>query len=311
MKLERLISMVYMLLNHEIVSASALAEKYNVSQRTIYRDIETLCAAGIPVISYQGVNGGYGIMEEYKMDRSLLGTHDVNSIVTLLRSMSAIFEDDKAEETIHKLQSVYQTGKPNLSVDIGSWRPYNETLREIREAIHEQRVIQFEYVSAKGERIKRTVEPLHLGYVYDSWYLYAFCRIRNGYREFKLPRILSLVVSGEHFQARKHAPKPANPRGLRSHPPFAGVEQDAFKVRLRFTPACMARALDFFMGADKHFNEDGSLELLFEQRNRDLTKWLLPILLSFGDGVIVLEPLEVREAVQTTLQKMIDNYREV
>lgn len=121
MKLERLISMIYMLLNHEILSASALAEKYNVSQRTIYRDIETICAAGIPVVSYQGVNGGYGIMEEYKMDKSLLGSYDVNSLVTLLRSMSTVFEDEKAEETIHKLQTVHQEAKkPSMSLDIGS-----------------------------------------------------------------------------------------------------------------------------------------------------------------------------------------------
>ncbi|MDR0271449.1 YafY family protein [Paenibacillus sp.] len=230
--------MIYMLLNHEILSASALAEKYNVSQRTIYRDIEAICAAGIPVVSYQGVNGGYGIMEEYKMDKSLLGSHDVNSIVTLLRSMSTIFEDEKAEETIHKLQSVYQAGNPSMSLDIGSWRPYNETLREIKNAIAKQLVLQFEYVSVKGERIKRSVEPIHLDYKYDSWYLYAFCRVRKGYREFKLPRILSLVVTGEHFQLRQHDPKPDNPYDYRRQ--HTVKDENVFDIRLRFSPVCMA-----------------------------------------------------------------------
>ncbi|MBE9917587.1 YafY family transcriptional regulator [Paenibacillus donghaensis] len=309
MKLERLISMIYMLLNHEILSASALAEKYNVSQRTIYRDIEAICAAGIPVVSYQGVNGGYGIMEEYKMDKSLLGSHDVNSIVTLLRSMSDIFEDEKAEETIHKLQSVYQAGKPSMSLDIGSWRPYNETLRELKDAITKQLVLQFEYVSAKGERVKRFVEPVLLDYKYDSWYLHAFCRMRSGYREFKLPRILSLVVTGEHFHPRQHDPKRANPYDHRKK--YSDNDKNVIDVRLRFSSACMARALDFFVGADKQFNDDGSLEILLKKQSTDLSKWLLPILLSFGDGAVVMGPPEVRNAVQAKLQKMMDNYREV
>jgi predicted DNA-binding transcriptional regulator YafY len=88
MKMERLISMIYMLLNNEVVSASSLAEKYDVSQRTIYRDIDVICAAGIPVVSYQGVNGGYGIIETYKMDKSLLGSYDIGSLITILHSVS-------------------------------------------------------------------------------------------------------------------------------------------------------------------------------------------------------------------------------
>ncbi|MDR9854944.1 YafY family protein [Paenibacillus sp. VCA1] len=307
MKLERLISMIYMLLNHEILSASALAEKYNVSQRTIYRDIETICAAGIPVVSYQGVNGGYGIMEEYKMDKSLLGSYDVNSLVTLLRSMSTVFEDEKAEETIHKLQTVHQEAKkPSMSLDIGSWRPYNETLRMIHDALQRQLVVKFEYVSTKGERMKRFVEPVNLLYKYDSWYLYGYCRLRNDYREFKLPRIVSLEVTGEHFQHHRHEPKVESvwrSNGL--------AEADEFDVVIRIAPPAMARALDFFVGAEKRFEEDGSLNILLTNQHRGSMRWLVPVVLSFGDGAEVIEPPVIRKAVKEQLLKTLEKYREV
>ncbi len=172
MKLERLISMIYMLLNNEILSASALAEKYKVSQRTIYRDIDAICAAGIPVVSYQGVNGGYGIIDSYKMDKSLLGSYDVGSLITILHSMSTVFEDDRALETIHKLRTIQQDdGAPSLTMDIGGRRAYNDSLRILKTAITECRLVRFEYINAKSERKQRSVEPISLLYKYDSWYL--------------------------------------------------------------------------------------------------------------------------------------------
>ncbi|MGV2805350.1 WYL domain-containing protein, partial [Clostridium perfringens] len=192
MKLERLISMIYMLLNNEILSASALAEKYNVSQRTIYRDIDAICAAGIPVVSYQGVNGGYGIMEQYKMDKSLLGSYDVSALITILHSMSTVFEDERAMDTIQRLQTIDRSGNSasqGLSMDIGSWRSYNERLRLLRRAITDKHVISFQYISAKNERIRRKVEPLRLMYKFGSWYLYGFCRTRADYREFRIARM--------------------------------------------------------------------------------------------------------------------------
>lgn len=170
MKLERLISMIYMLLNHEILSASELADKYNVSQRTIYRDIETICAAGIPVVSYQGTNGGYGIMEEYKMDRSLLGSYDVASLVSVLQSM----------------------------------------LQLLRDAIASSRLVQFGYINAKNERAERSVEPVQLLYKNNCWYLYGYCKIRSDYREFRLSRMTDLKTTGHYFHAihKLHEEKP-------------------------------------------------------------------------------------------------------
>ncbi|BBH20391.1 DeoR family transcriptional regulator [Paenibacillus baekrokdamisoli] len=305
MKLERLISMIYMLLNNEVLSASALAEKYKVSQRTIYRDIDVICAAGIPVVSYQGVNGGYGIMEAYKMDKSLLGSYDVGSLITILHSMSTVFEDVQALETINKLQTIQtDTHMPSLSMDIGSQRGYNDFLRVIRTAITECCVIRFEYINAKSERTDRTVEPISLMYKYDNWYLYGFCRGRKDYREFKLSRIADLTASKEHFRKHHQAVPPTRhfDRYKREH------STDAV---LHFSVDCLARAMDFFYHAAKSFNDDGSLTLTLKMYNSHEVDWLLPVLLSFGDGVEVVEPPELRQQIKAKLEKMINRYPEV
>lgn len=303
MKLERLISMIYMLLNNEVLSASALAEKYNVSQRTIYRDIEAICAAGIPVVSYQGVNGGYGIMEEYKMDKSLLGSYDVGSLITILHSMSTVFEDDRAMETINKLQTIQSRQTPSLSMDIGSRLPYNESLRVLRTAITDRRVVRFEYINAKNERASRSVEPIRLMYKYNSWYLYGFCRARKDYREFRISRMAELVSSTEYF-ADHH--QEAAPRETSSR--TWGERDKMDDVVLHFSADCLAKAMDFFFDAEKTFHEDGSLTLLLKVHHPAKADWLVSIILSFGEDAEIVEPHELRDILKTKIEKMMKRY---
>lgn len=203
-KLERLISIIYKLLNHEVLSASALAEQFNVSQRTIYRDIDAICAAGIPVVSYQGASGGYGIMDGYKMDRSLLGSYDVESLVSVLYSMSSLFEDEQIQGTIERLQTIGKDREGQaLSLDIGSRWLDHASLRMLRSAIRNPRVIRFDYVNAKNERSSREMEPVRLLYKHGTWYVYGWCRTRGEYREFRISRMTGLSVTAEAFQRRR------------------------------------------------------------------------------------------------------------
>jgi predicted DNA-binding transcriptional regulator YafY len=305
MKLERLISMIYMLLNNEVLSASALADKYKVSQRTIYRDIDAICAAGIPVVSYQGVNGGYGIIDSYKMDKSLLGSYDVSSLITILHSMSTVFDDERALETINKLQTLqHSDASPSLTMDIGGSGAYKDSLRTLRVAITECRIVRFEYVNAKSERKDRCVEPISLLYKFDSWYLYGFCRERKDYREFKLPRMANLLASTEYF--KKHSQLPD--RNL----PFDRQHQEnKMNATLHFSVEYLARAMDFFYSAEKSFNDDGTLTMTLEVDPWSVERWLIPSLLSFGDGVVVVQPAVLRDMVKTAIEKMLKRYSEV
>lgn len=140
MKLERLISIIFKLLNNEILSASSLADEFQVSPRTIYRDIEAICAAGIPVVSYQGTNGGFGIIKGYKFDKSLMGSYDILNLITVLSSLSNIFKDKEIEHTIDRLKLLdTNSNNKSLLVDLESHRTEPNSLMNLRKAIHEKR----------------------------------------------------------------------------------------------------------------------------------------------------------------------------
>jgi predicted DNA-binding transcriptional regulator YafY len=294
--------MIYMLLNNEVLSASALADKYNVSQRTIYRDIDAICAAGIPVVSYQGVNGGYGIIEEYKMDKSLLGSYDVGSLITILHSMSTVFDDERALGTINRLQTIQDDNNtPSLSMDMGSWQAYNEALRLLRTAITDRRVVRFVYINAKNERNNRIIEPVRLMYKFNTWYLYGFCRTRMDYREFRISRMTDLVSSPEAF-GRNHIVEEKN-RSYDWH-----AQENAVDVVLHFSVDALAKAMDRFYDVEKRFHDDGSLTLTLKISNPSEAQWLWPVLLSFGDTVEIIEPLELRMTIKAKLEKMLKRY---
>ncbi|NBD26882.1 helix-turn-helix transcriptional regulator [Paenibacillus glycinis] len=305
MKLERLMSITYMLLNTEVVSASELAERFGVSQRTIYRDIEAICAAGIPVVSHQGANGGYGIMNEYKMDKSLLSSDDIASLITLLSSTTTVFQDERTHHTIERLKTVQRdTGRPpSLTLDLGSWRAYISHLRMLHAAINAGQLVRFRYVNAKGERQARTVEPVSLVLKFDAWYLYGYCRSRSDYRVFKLTRISELDVLPELFE--RH-------RDVHTEEVLSGRSSSQEQVEhavIRFTGGSLARVLDEFYLDEKTFHADGSLTLtLFNAIDTD---WLIEKLLGFGEEAVVLEPPSLRRRMKKKIENMLVRYEEV
>ncbi|WP_042167514.1 helix-turn-helix transcriptional regulator [Paenibacillus gorillae] len=303
MKLERLISMIYMLLNNEVISASALADKYEVSQRTIYRDIEAISAAGIPVVSYQGVNGGYGIIDSYKMDRSLLNAYDAETLITVLSGLSTVFEDEQAMDTVRKLQTIQRdNADPVLNLEMGGHPSYNQLLRDLREAITKRTVIQFHYISWKNELTTRSVEPASLKFRRQAWYLYGFCRERDNFREFKLSRISELKILPERFQRRVElTPEDRVPY-------YREEGSEPVDVLLRFKKRSLAMALDHFNNQERTYQEDGSMTIKLQLRDADNTKWLIRVLLSFGEDAEIIEPESLRQELKRTLGKMMQIY---
>lgn len=293
------------MLNNEVVSASELADKYGVSQRTIYRDIEAICAAGIPVVSYQGANGGYGIIEEYKMDKSLLGSDDIASLITLLDSTTTVFQDERVHETIQRLKTVQtDTGRaPSLTMDLGSWRAYVAQLRVLHSAINAGQLVQFTYMNAKDERQDRIVEPVSLVLKYDTWYLYGYCRSRSDYRVFKLTRMSELTALPEVFE-RRHK--------IRADAIFSGGGYSQEQVEhavIHFSAGSLARVMDEFYRDEKKFNDDGTLTLTLAKAID--TDWLLEKLLGFGENAVILEPPSLRLQMKNKIAKMLTRYEEV
>lgn len=305
MKVERLISMIYMLLNNEVISASELAEKYQVSQRTIYRDIDTICAAGIPVVSYQGVNGGYGIMETYKMDKSLLSSFDVETLLTMLNSLSDVLVDEQTMDTVRKLQTIRTEGSSlGMTLEIASRGTSKETLRQLKSAIKARKTVVLDYISLKNERSSRTVEPVCLMYKNHNWYLYGYCRSRRDYREFRLSRMENIRVLAEQFH-QVH-PMPAQERS-----PFAGAEPaERRETVLRFSSKVLARAWDYFHNSPKRYDEDGSLLVTLNLRVPEDEGWLFPVLLSYGEEAFIEKPEAMRLRFRSKLARMLEAYRD-
>ncbi|MNW49493.1 HTH domain protein [compost metagenome] len=307
MKLERLISIVYKLLNHDVLSAALLAEEFQVSQRTIYRDIDVLCAAGFPVVAYQGTKGGYGMMDGYKMDKSLLGTYDVASLITVLNSLSSVFEDERAQGTIERLQTIEPEYRmPSLSVDLETRRTAFGVLPLLRSAITQRNLVRFEYINAQNERRTRELEPLRLHFKFGNWYVYGYCRSRQDYREFRLSRMLNVMLTqdtfGPHLEALEQ-----NDIGQKT-----GEDKDQMEdVVIRVRPEALADVMDHFQLAEKQFHDDGSMTVRISVHQPLNARWFWSILLSFGSGAEVLEPLGLRDIVKEQLQKALQLYEEV
>ncbi|AWP27454.1 MULTISPECIES: YafY family protein [Paenibacillus] len=301
MKLERLISMIYKLLNHEVLSASTLAEEFQVSPRTIYRDIDVICAAGFPVISYQGNKGGFGIIDGFKMDKSLLGSYDVSTLITVLSSLSSVFEDGRAQGTIERLQTIEtEYRSSSLAVDFETHRTDFGALPVLRTAITKRNIIRFDYINGKNELTTREMEPVRLHFKYSNWYIYGYCMKRRDYREFRLSRMMNLFLTEETFQPRHDTDE----IGLSN-----GAGQDQVEdVVIRVGPDALAEAMDQFHQVEKQFHEDGSMIMRIPVNKPLQARWLWSILLGFGSGVEVLEPSVLREILREELQNTLKHY---
>ncbi|MFD1885808.1 helix-turn-helix transcriptional regulator [Paenibacillus wenxiniae] len=315
MKLERLISIIYKLLNHNVLSATKLAEEYGVSPRTIYRDMDTIGAAGFPVVSHQGSQGGYGLMDGYKLDKSLLGSHDVASLITVLHSLSTMFDDTVVQETIERLQSIEHVQQlPRLDINFQSYHTDVTLLQLLRQAIAEQYVVHFHYINASNTRTARELEPDRIYFKYGAWYVAGYCRSRQSMREFRLSRMLDTVLRNQHFSKRAQVAT-SYTTGNEQQPPSASpserLRSDIYtEIVIRVSNEALANALDQFQHAKRQFHEDGSMtiRLVITLQHPAQSKWLYGTLLSFGTHAEVLHPPEVRTMLHHKLRQMLSSY---
>lgn len=298
MKIERLIGILSVLLQRERVTAPELAEQFEVSRRTIQRDMEALCRAGIPLSTTQGANGGISIMEGYRVDRTLLTHPEMQAILAGLKSLDSVSGTRRYAQLMEKLSAGTSGQTPgHIQIDLSSW--YKTSLAPKIETIHtaleEGRIIQFSYFSPKGET-QRRVEPYRLLFHWSSWYVWGFCRTRQEFRLFKLNRMGDLSM-GESFSPRS-APLPdLDPER---------VFPSAYQVVVRFDPACAWRLREEF-GADSYTVEpEGGLRFVrgFPDRASALG-WLL----TFGDGAELLEPAELREDLYDLGWRLVERYK--
>ena len=211
MKIDRLIGILSILLQEEKITAPELAERFEVSRRTINRDIEDLCRAGIPIFTSQGAGGGISIMDGYRMDRTILTSRDMQMILAGLRSLYSVSGSHYSGQLMEKLKagsSDVISGNESVLIDLSSWNKdsLSPKIELIQDAIELGKTLKFMYY-ASGGNTEREMEPYFLIFKWSSWYIYGYCLLRNDYRMFKLNRIAELV-HGRNFEKRSAVPMP-------------------------------------------------------------------------------------------------------
>lgn len=297
MQINRLFEIVYILLDKKTVTAGELAGHFEVSARTIYRDVDSLCQAGIPIYMSQGRGGGISLLPEFVLNKALLTEEEKRDILASLWAVNAV-EFQKTNTALRKLGSLF--GEKNadwIEVDFSVWTDGEKEaclFQTLKSAILEKKVITFLYSSAKQENTNREVEPLKLCFKGSSWYLYGYCRMRGECRFFKLRRMQDPVMAEEFFQ-----------RGIPERI-LVGTEQyqqEYISLTLRLDPEMAFRVYDEF----DHYRQQQDGSFLVECRCAE-GEWLLGYIASFGSFCEVLQPRKVRERVKKELENILKNY---
>ena len=300
MKIDRLVGILAMLLQKDSITAPELADHFEVSRRTINRDIESLCEAGIPICTRQGINGGISIMENYRMDRMLLSSSEMQEILAGLRGLDSISGSRHYARLMEKLcvgSSQFVSGRDSMLIDLSSW--YKDTLAPkiemIQASIDEKRLLAFLYYAPGGESWRK-IEPYYLVFRWSSWYVWGWGEWRKDFRLFKLNR-MDKVMPCEQVFSERNVPMP----DLSNERIFPG----GIKVKALFAPEVKWRLVEEFGPQCFLEQENGWLLFQCDYSDRDhLVSWLM----TFGDKVVLLEPEHIKNEIYSMAKKIMERY---
>ena len=302
MQLNRLLEMIYLLLERECVTAKEFAEHFEISTRTVYRDVEALSQAGIPIYMVKGSGGGIRLEERFTLKNALLSENEQQEILASLQGLSALpIPAPDREQTLsllHKLSGAFQTsGQPWLDVDLSDWSDRRQQIfEEIKQAILQRRVICFDYYAGSGQKTARKAEPVQLWFKDKSWYLRAFCLEKMAMRTFRLTRMKRITVTQEHF----------SPRELPEPTPGEACQPPIIRFTLRIDPSQAYRVYDDFEEEEITAEADGSFIVHLHYPDGG---WVYGMILSYGPYAEVLEPPQLRETIRDLLAQTLSKYR--
>ncbi len=302
MKIDRLMAITMYLLNREIVSASTLAERFEVSKRTIQRDIEVLNQAGIPIVATYGAEGGYEIMDGFKLTKQIAGVDDYLNIITALKGLSTAYENDKISETLEKALTIMQSGEQRIFVDFSVAREgvsVKEYLSMIEKAIFDKSSLRIDYVSAEQLVSTRQVEPLALSYQWYAWYLFAYCTRKQDYRLFKLQRIVKCepvpgIFTKEHGNIEELM-KIKSETDQRKY----------YHIHLLCKNEIRQQVLEYLNGNIIEEHENGDFIITM---NVPYERMWFSLLMGFGDQIQVLEPEELKVLLKQKAEGILSIY---
>lgn len=296
----RLFEILYLLMEGETVTASAFARKLEVSARTIYRDIDALSGAGIPVYMTKGKGGGIRLLPDFVLDKSLFSRQEQDEILYALQSLAATGGlQDRA--VLSRMKGLFQRAPADwIDVDFSNWGhgpQEREKFQRIKQGILESRVLSFTYYSSYGQATQRLIEPMKLRFRGSAWYVHGFCLEKQELRIFKVSRMKEIAVTEEPFIRRKITLPPLEEENQPSG--------ELISLKLEFEPYCAYRVYDEFDRSLITPVENGRLQVSIEFPPGG---WVLGYLLSFGDGVTVLSPKEIQEELRDQGEKLKEKY---
>lgn len=296
MKTNRLFEIVYLLLERKNVTAQELAEKFEVSTRTIYRDIEILSSAHIPIYADKGKGGGIRLLDDYVLDKTILSEQEQNEILFALQSMEKMSYQE-GQAVLDKMSTFFQKNQTNwIEIDLSSWANYaeqDENFALIKEAVLTRKVLQFLYFNSNGEEKMRIAEPLQIYFKDKAWYLKAFAKDRQDYRFFKIARMRNIEILEETFEREL-------PHTIQREPSFKTV-----KLVLEISRKMAYRVYDEFERENimQKSNGDFVVEVEFPEN-----EWVYGYILSFGEYAKVISPDYVRNEMKKKVKRTLKNY---
>lgn len=310
LKIDRLLAITMLLLNRRRISAKELSERFEVSMRTIYRDVEAINQAGIPVVSYAGLSGGYEIMDQYRLDRQFLSLEELQSIITGLKGIRASVPDQEISNLLDKVGAlVAKSEQPaaarlgnQLILDMNPWgngHQNTEQLAALRTAIKETRLITFSYLSSQSEPSVRTAQPMGIVVKGFGWYLYGYCLLREDFRVFRLSRMHDIDVLSQTFERKQETLEKLDYRLGKRDP------STLITLVLHAQPNVRAQIEDYFRPEHVTIQPDGTLMIRATQPDEP---WLYGMLLSYGPSLCILEPAHIAAAVKEKAEKIVALY---
>lgn len=314
MKLERLMTITILLLNRKRVQAQELADRLEVSLRTVYRDLDSLGQAGIPIVSYTGTEGGYEIMDSFRLDRQLLSLDELTALSTALRGLETTKAYDRSNMDlllgkVGAMVAQAEKGRAGegdrIHIDFTPWKNSEEDRSRydsLRQAVNDRKLVRFKYTSRQSGEQERVVEPMALVLKTYAWYLHGYCRLRGDYRIFKLSRIRELSVQSESFFRREKSLAELNDRWKK---PETYETSTAIHAALQFKASAAVSVMDRFDESDIERLPDGTLIVRTTCPNEH---WLIGTVLHFTTDVIVLEPAYMAAKVRKVALAVAEQY---
>lgn len=309
MKVNRLVSIIMILMDKKRIGAQELANMFEVSTRTIYRDIEAINIAGIPVHSTSGVGGGFEIMENYKVDKQTFSDSELITLLTGIASIPSVMKNNEFTNTLAKIKQIIPEEKneainlqtEQLHIDFSHWmgnRNVEAYIKVIKKALNESKILSFQYINHSGNKTTRQVEPYKLVLKSSQWYFHGYCYERKDFRLFKLTRLSHLKIETNTFLPREYKQPLLETSDI--------ISNLQITIKLRIHESIMERLLDYCPYEQFSYDKDNYYLVDFPFIEND---YYYGILLSFGEHCECLEPEDIRLGIRKKIANLSELYR--